>query len=75
MKHNSETYKYRRIRDTREDRDLTQLQIAEILGLHLTTYRRYELGEQTIPIHIVKQLAKYYNTTVDYLIEIEEVVK
>lgn len=75
MRNTAHVYKYRHIRDTREDHDLTQQQIAEILGLHLTTYRRYELGEQTIPIHIVKKLAQYYNTTVDYLVEIEEVVK
>lgn len=68
-------YKYQRIRDVREDHDLTQKQVAEILNLHLTTYRRYELGQQTIPIYIVKKLAEYYNTTVDYLVEIEEIMK
>lgn len=61
-------YKYERIRDIREDKDLTQQDIANILGLHLTTYRRYETGEQEIPTHILKQLCEIYNISADYML-------
>lgn len=71
MKHKS-TYKYQRIRDVREDRDLTQKDIAEQLNLYLNTYRRYETGEKTIPVNILKKLSKFYKVSMDYLTEIEE---
>lgn len=61
-------YKYERIRDIREDKDLTQQDIANVLGLHLTTYRRYEAGEQEIPMHILKQLCEIYNISADYML-------
>lgn len=69
------TYKYQRLRDIREDRDLTQQNVADYLDLYLTTYRRYESGEQTIPINIVKRLSEFYNVSIDYLTEIEEEIK
>ena len=65
-------YKYQRIRDIREDRDITQQEIADYLNLYLNTYRRYETGEQTIPINILKKLSKFYKTSIDYLTELEE---
>lgn len=58
---------YRRIRDLREDSDLTQEQIAKDLDMHTTTYRRYELGECRIPFDFVVSLAKYYNVSLDYI--------
>ena len=58
---------YRRIRDLREDSDLTQNQIAEILHMHKTTYRRYETGERELPLNIAISLAKHYNVSLDYL--------
>ena len=69
------TYKYQRIRDTREDNDYTQKEIADILNLYLNQYRRYETGETTIPINIVKRLGKLYKVSIDYLTEIEEEIK
>ena len=69
------TYKYQRIRDTREDNDYTQKEIADILNLYLNQYRRYETGETTIPINIVKRLSKLYKVSIDYLTEIEEEIK
>ncbi len=54
-----ETYKYQRIRDIREDKELAQQYVADYLGLYLTTYRRYETGEQTIPVNILKNLQNY----------------
>lgn len=57
-----------RIRDIREDRDLTQLEIAKILNCTQQTYSRYETGEITIDINNLEKLALFYNTSVDYLI-------
>ncbi len=54
-----ETYKYQRIRDIREDKELVQQYVADYLDLYLTTYRRYETGEQTIPVNRLKNLQNY----------------
>ena len=59
---------YRRIRDLREDHDLTQKQIAEILGMSQTGYSKYETGENDIPTAILIKLADFYHTTTDYLL-------
>ena len=59
---------YQRIRDLREDRDLTQKQIAQMLGMSQTGYSKYETGENDIPTSILIELAKFYNTSVDYLL-------
>ena len=59
---------YPRVRDLREDNDLTQENIAKKLDLHLTQYRRYETGESEIPTHIIKELARFYNVSSDYLL-------
>lgn len=59
---------YRRIRNLREDRDLTQSQLAEILNISQRTYSRYENDERGIPIEIMDELADFHNTSVDYLI-------
>ena len=61
-------YIYPRVRDLREDNDLTQENLAKKLDLHLTQYRRYETGESEIPTHIIKELARFYNVSSDYLI-------
>ena len=59
---------YTRIRDLREDKDLTQKQIAEILGMSQTGYSKYETGENDIPTHILIKLADFYGTTTDYIL-------
>ena len=59
---------YKRIRDMREDRDLTQRQMAEYLKIHQTTYSDYEIGNLNIPVEILIKLAKFYNTSIDYLV-------
>lgn len=69
------TYKYQRIRDIREDKDLTQQNIADYLNLYLNQYRRYESGETTIPVNVLKQISKLYKVSMDYLTEIEEEIK
>jgi len=59
---------YRRIRDLREDRDLTQAQVAQMLGMSQTGYSKYETGENDIPTAILIKLADFYHTSVDYLL-------
>ena len=59
---------YQRIRDLREDRDLTQTEIAKILGMSQTGYSKYETGENDIPTAILIKLADFYETSVDYLL-------
>lgn len=64
---------YPRIRDLREDKDLTQTQIARMLGMSQTGYSKYETGENDIPTAILIKLARFYNTSVDYLLGETEV--
>lgn len=59
---------YRRIRDLREDYDLTQKQIAQILGMSQTGYSKYETGENDIPTQVLIKLADFYKTSIDYLL-------
>lgn len=59
---------FQRIRDLREDADKTQADIAGILNMQPTVYRRYELGEREIPVWAVIRLAKYYKTSTDYIL-------
>ena len=59
---------YDRIRDIREDLDLSQKQIAEYLNIAQRTYSGYESGTRNIPVQIVVQLAQYYQTSTDYLL-------
>lgn len=57
-----------RIRDMREDNDLTQQQIANILLCDQSLYSKYERGEREIPLHLLIKLADYYDTSLDYLV-------
>ena len=59
---------YKILRDLREDRDLTQKQLAEMLGMSQTGYSKYETGENDIPTSILIWLADFYETTTDYLL-------
>ena len=59
---------YPRIKDLREDRDMNQTQIANILGMSQTGYSKYETGENDIPTTILIKLARYYNTSIDFLL-------
>lgn len=60
---------YRRLRDLREDHDLTQKQLVEYLHMHKTTYTNYEQGKREIPFDLVIKLAKLYNVSLDYIAE------
>ena len=64
----SEILKYQKIRDLREDKNLSQKDVAQYLNIKQNTYSRYETNERSIPIEILEKLADYYNTSVDYLI-------
>ena len=57
-----------RIRDLREDRDLTQQTIANYLHIKQNTYSQYENGQRQIPIEILIKLARYFDTSIDYLV-------
>lgn len=60
--------KYKRIRDLREDNDLTQTQVGKRLNIPQRTYAYYESGERTIPPEILIALADFYNTSIDYIL-------
>ena len=57
-----------RIRELREDNDLTQKQISEYLICDQSLYSKYERGEREIPLSIIIKLADYYNVSIDYLV-------
>ena len=57
-----------RIRDVREDRDLKQKHLAELLKVHQSTYSDYELGRLNIPVSALNTLADFYHVSVDYLL-------
>lgn len=59
---------YERIRDLREDYDLNQTKVAQYLGMSQTGYSKYETGENDIPTVVLIKLAKFYNTSIDYLL-------
>ena len=59
---------YERIRELREDRDITQKQLAQILHCSQQVYSNYELGQRDIPTDILIKLSKYYSVSVDYIL-------
>ena len=76
MLKSSSTYKYlkgmltlnlKRLRDLREDNDLTQTDIATMLNIKQTVYSRYERGYQNIPLEHLLFLADYYKVSIDYI--------
>ena len=59
---------YKRLRDLREDKDMNQTQLAKLLGMSQTGYSKYETGENDIPTAILIKLARFYNTSIDYIL-------
>ena len=59
---------FSRIRDLREDRDLNQETLAEMLGVRQTTYSKYELGKIDVPDKMLIKIADFYDVTLDYLV-------
>ncbi len=66
---------HQHMRDLREDKDLNQKQIAEILNIAQTTYSDYELGKINIPIEVLKKMSVFFNTSIDYLLDMTDVKK
>ena len=64
-----------RLRDIREDNDVKQIELAILLNCKQNTYQQYESGKRQIPIDSLKKLAIFYNTSVDYLIEMTDEIK
>lgn len=64
-----------RIRNLREDRDLTQTQLAKILNTTQRTYSRYENADSTIPLEMLIKIADFYNVSTDYLLERTDIKK
>ncbi len=60
---------YKRIRELREDHDLTQVYMAHYLNVNQRTYSRYENGERSVPLELLCRIADYYKVSVDYLLE------
>lgn len=59
---------FKRIRDLREDRDLTQKQLAKELSCSQQVYSNYELGQRDIPTEMLIRLSRFYGTSIDYLL-------
>ena len=66
---------YKRIRDLREDKDLSQKEIASILNMSQTGYSKYEVGTNDVPTKILIQLANFYNNSVDYILGLTNEIK
>ena len=64
--------KFKRIKDLREDNDKFQKDIAQLLGISQQYYSEYEKGNRTIPINQLITLAKYYNTSIDYIVGLSD---
>ncbi len=67
--------KFKRIKDLREDHDLLQKEVANILGISQQYYSEYENGKRTVPIAHLITLAKYYNVSIDYLVNLTNEIK
>ena len=66
---------YKRIRDLREDRDLTQRELADYLKCSQQVYSNYELGQRDIPTDILIRLAYFYDVSVDYILGLTDTPK
>ena len=64
---------YERIRNLREDRDLRQRDLAELLNCTQVCYSYYEIGKRDIPTDVLIQLARFYRTSTDYLLGLTDV--
>lgn len=60
-------YLYQRIRDLREDKDINQSEVANLINTTQTQYSRWERGAQEMPLHNIIQLAKFYDVSIDYI--------
>ena len=65
-------YRYRRLRDLRDDHDMVQKQVAAVLGTSQKQYSRWETGTSEIPSHHLIALARFYGVTTDYLLGLSD---
>ncbi len=63
---------YQRIRDLREDRDLTQRELATVLNCSQQVYSNYELGQRDVPTDVLIKLSKFYGVSTDYILGLKE---
>lgn len=63
---------YKRIRELRKEKGLNQKQVATLLNMSQTGYSKYETGENDVPTVVLIALAKFYNTTTDYILELTD---
>lgn len=63
---------YERLRDLREDNDLTQAQVAKVLNTTQQVYSRYEMGINEVPLHHLITLSKFYNVSTDYILGLSD---
>lgn len=61
--------KYQRIRDMREDADLSQAKLGELLHISQRSYSHFETGTRSLPVDVLIKLADFYDVSVDYLLE------
>lgn len=66
---------YNRLRELREDKDLTQVQVAKYLDMSQTGYSQYEIGKNDIPTRVLIKLAQYYGVSIDYLLNVTNEMK
>jgi len=64
----TEIMKFQRIRDLRNDHDLTQEQVAKVLNVKQNTYSQYEIGILSFPLDAVIKLAIFYDVSIDYMV-------
>lgn len=64
---------YKRVRELREDHDLTQKEMAKYLNCSQQVYSNYELGQRDLPTDILVKLSKFYNVSVDYILELDDI--
>ncbi len=64
---------FERIRNLREDKDLSQKEMAKLLKMSQTGYSKYETGENDIPTHILISLAQIHETSVDYMLNLTDI--
>ncbi len=63
----------KRLKDLREDNDLTQGEVSKIINCTQSTYSKYELGRREIPLDALLKLSKFYNTSVDYMLGVTNI--
>lgn len=63
---------FKRIRELREDNDMTQKQVSKMLNCSQQVYSNYELGQRDIPTEVLIKLSKLYNVSTDYILELSD---